>query len=348
MLPEYDFTHGVRGKHHEAYQAGTNVVFLEPDLARVFKDSDSVNLPASVRYVKTGRRGGWWRASKDNGQIHLGWNTVPGDLLLKPDFPKIKQMLKAQGGAAQDFNALRALLDCPSKHVWMTFEDGYMWWCTVRDGATVNPKGESSEEGHFWLFCDRRWSNKSLKGTLLAVADLPGTVTRVAGFRGTVCEPKDWPTVLRIIYDQKDPDATKAAEAREYYKKAVLRTVKRLPPKDFELLIDLILARTGWVRISTLGGKREGSDIEAENLTADEIAFIQVKSSATQKVLNEYVELFKERSDFYSRMIFVVHSPDGDLTPPVDLPTVQLWTGDRVAELVVRLGLGEWVEKRIA
>jgi hypothetical protein len=43
MLPEYDFSHGVRGKHHEAYQAGTNVIFLEPDLAKVFKDSDSVN-----------------------------------------------------------------------------------------------------------------------------------------------------------------------------------------------------------------------------------------------------------------------------------------------------------------
>jgi hypothetical protein len=43
MLPEYDFSNGERGKHHEAYQAGTNVIFLEPDLAQVFKDSDSVN-----------------------------------------------------------------------------------------------------------------------------------------------------------------------------------------------------------------------------------------------------------------------------------------------------------------
>jgi hypothetical protein len=43
ILPEYDFAHGVRGKHHQAYKAGTNVVFLEPDLAQVFKDSDSVN-----------------------------------------------------------------------------------------------------------------------------------------------------------------------------------------------------------------------------------------------------------------------------------------------------------------
>jgi hypothetical protein len=40
---EYDFSGGVRGKHHEAYRKGTNVVFLDPDVARVFKDSESVN-----------------------------------------------------------------------------------------------------------------------------------------------------------------------------------------------------------------------------------------------------------------------------------------------------------------
>jgi hypothetical protein len=43
MLPEYDFSHGVRGKHYEAYRAGTNVVFLEPDVAKAFADSASVN-----------------------------------------------------------------------------------------------------------------------------------------------------------------------------------------------------------------------------------------------------------------------------------------------------------------
>lgn len=43
MRPEYDFSNGVRGKHYEAYQAGTNVVFLDADLAEVFVDSASVN-----------------------------------------------------------------------------------------------------------------------------------------------------------------------------------------------------------------------------------------------------------------------------------------------------------------
>jgi len=43
MLPEYDFSKGVRGKHHQAYKAGTNVVFLDPDVAVAFADSTSVN-----------------------------------------------------------------------------------------------------------------------------------------------------------------------------------------------------------------------------------------------------------------------------------------------------------------
>ncbi len=43
MRPEYDFSHGVRGKHYQAYRAGTNVVFLEPDVAKAFTDSTSVN-----------------------------------------------------------------------------------------------------------------------------------------------------------------------------------------------------------------------------------------------------------------------------------------------------------------
>ena len=43
MLPEYDFSHGIRGKHHQAYRAGTNVVFLDTDVAEAFADSAAVN-----------------------------------------------------------------------------------------------------------------------------------------------------------------------------------------------------------------------------------------------------------------------------------------------------------------
>lgn len=43
MRAEYDFSDAVQGKHHRAYTQGTNVVLLEPDVARVYRDSASVN-----------------------------------------------------------------------------------------------------------------------------------------------------------------------------------------------------------------------------------------------------------------------------------------------------------------
>jgi hypothetical protein len=43
LRPEYDFSAGVRGRHHRAYAKGTNVIFLDPDVAAVFKDSEAVN-----------------------------------------------------------------------------------------------------------------------------------------------------------------------------------------------------------------------------------------------------------------------------------------------------------------
>ena len=43
MLKEYDFRGGVRGKYAKRYAQGTNVIVLEPSIAKVFPDSKSVN-----------------------------------------------------------------------------------------------------------------------------------------------------------------------------------------------------------------------------------------------------------------------------------------------------------------
>jgi hypothetical protein len=43
MKQEYDFSKGVRGKYLMRYQAGSNVVVLDPEIAAVFKDSEAVN-----------------------------------------------------------------------------------------------------------------------------------------------------------------------------------------------------------------------------------------------------------------------------------------------------------------
>lgn len=46
LRPEYDFSKmrgGVRGKYAQRYRAGTNLVKIQPDVAKVFADDDAVN-----------------------------------------------------------------------------------------------------------------------------------------------------------------------------------------------------------------------------------------------------------------------------------------------------------------
>ena len=57
LLPHYDFGGGVRGKYAERYATGTNLVLLDPDVARIFPDSESVNraLRAVGELIKTAK-----------------------------------------------------------------------------------------------------------------------------------------------------------------------------------------------------------------------------------------------------------------------------------------------------
>jgi len=43
MRPEYDFSRGVRGKYYNRYIENTNVVVIEPDVHKRFKNAKAVN-----------------------------------------------------------------------------------------------------------------------------------------------------------------------------------------------------------------------------------------------------------------------------------------------------------------
>lgn len=60
MRAHYDFTGGVRGKYARRYSEGTNVVVLDPDVAREFPNRDVVNetlrAVAQIVQIKERRR----------------------------------------------------------------------------------------------------------------------------------------------------------------------------------------------------------------------------------------------------------------------------------------------------
>ena len=54
MLDEYDFSQGGKGRYFKKYKEGSNVVVLDPDVAKVFRDRRIVNesLRALVKIIK--------------------------------------------------------------------------------------------------------------------------------------------------------------------------------------------------------------------------------------------------------------------------------------------------------
>ena len=57
LRPEYDFSRGIRGKYAMAFAKGSNVVVLEPDVARRFKTSAAVNRALRERISRPRKAG---------------------------------------------------------------------------------------------------------------------------------------------------------------------------------------------------------------------------------------------------------------------------------------------------
>lgn len=110
--------------------------------------------------------------------------------------------------------------------------------------------------------------------------------------------------------------------------------------------MDLVFARSGWHQVSALGGTQKTIDLELEQPTTGERAMVQVKSSATQQVLDDYVGRYVESGRF-DRLFFICHSPVGTIGVP-DSTGVHLWTGADLARRVVQLGLHEWLFEKAA
>jgi hypothetical protein len=72
----------------------------------------------------------------------------------------------------------------------------------------------------------------------------------VAGFRATICKPRAGSEILRIIRNEEDADVKAATLARVAYEETVAKLVAHLGDKDFEVLVDLILSRSGWARLA--------------------------------------------------------------------------------------------------
>ena len=190
------------------------------------------------------------------------------------------------------------------------------------------------------------WSNMDLMGRPLRFGELSTRLTKVASYRQTICQVSEDEHLLRLLKGAESPVLAMARAAKSQMLLATERMIADLHWADFEKMVDLIFARNGWHRVSELGGRQKGLDLEVYEPVLGLRGFVQVKSQADQAVLNRELERYEAGGGF-DHMFFVCHSPKGELKI-LDRPDVHVWARERLADMAVKAGLYDWLLQRSA
>ena len=187
------------------------------------------------------------------------------------------------------------------------------------------------------------WSCFDQNGNPLSIENIDGRITKVQGYRGTICGVELPEYLLRKINGEVQPEIQSTKEALEALKRNIEDLIKGLWWNDFELLVDLIFSQSGWQRISVLGKTEKDIDLDVFSPVSQKRAFVQVKSTTTAEQIQSYREIFSQHHQ-YDEMYFVFHTFSGSLKNlSIDDPRVTLWDISRVAELVINAGLIDWL-----
>ena len=305
---------------------------------------------ATMRYIKLGDSGRWADISLDRGELHFGYGKTPHEIALSGDRDAIKRYLEKAGNdkhktheARQvgDFYSLGA--DC----LWITFARGCLWWTFAAPEVTWLGISPDKTRGERIRKCIGGWRNTDINGKELKTITLSTKLTQLAAYRRTICSVEQGDYLLRRINGVEEPIVAEANKARAALIDVTATAIATLHWADFETLVDMIFARSGWYRASAIGGKQATIDLALEQPTTGEQAAVQVKSKATQAVLDRFLDEI-DKSGSYQRVFFVCHSPKGSLTVPEGRDDVHVWSGRELAATVAKVGLHDWVFEKVA
>jgi hypothetical protein len=307
--------------------------------------------PSKIRYIKLGASGRW-EGALERGTLEWGDATDRHVAALEYDWAAVQLAYVAQGRvpstATGYTNEARAFFEADPAAMWITFAHGRMWWCVAEPGVRANEGGDTSAAAFYRVARDG-WSDRDINGMVLDLDRLSTRLTQLQGYQRTICSLTSDQEALcrRYINAALDPVQTAIASARDELKQHLRTLIQRLTWQDFEQLIDLAFSRTGWVRVSSLGGTMKDVDLVVEQSFTRERMAVQIKSKADQRIVNDYARRLDARSAGERNML-ICHSPAANLTvpPPTKKRRLELMLDGEIADLSINAGLVDWVIAR--
>jgi hypothetical protein len=299
-----------------------------------------------VRYIKLGQQGSWEKECLQKGIIRYGFDSANPErfpLCIGRQWDGLLKSFVKEGrdkGKATDLTKqTRLFFDDDGSTLWITFINQKLYWGHLDKSA---PTPHEDGDG-VWRTVEGGWRSDDRNGEPLTMDSLAGSLTKIAGFRGTSCNVDMADYLIRRINGKKSPEVEHAVVALNNMKSSVLEMIKLLDPGDFETLVDLVFSTSGWRRQGPVGKTQKTLDLDLTLPSTGERAFVQVKSKTTSAELAGYVTKFNEL-DLYGRMFYVYHSGEAN----TDADRVIVVGPDKLAELVLDAGLTNWLIRKVS
>lgn len=300
--------------------------------------------PTAVRFIKLGEKGKWEKQCiEQDGTIRLGYESRQHQESLNRDWTAVRDYwCKARNGdsgaATRDLNQIRDFYELPSTALWITFYNRLLYWCFAAAKVDEFPDGSRIRKA------TDGWSCNSLTDKKLHVENIDGRITKVQGYRGTICSVDLEDYLVRKIRGEVQPEVAEANAAIETLRLKAAQLIRGLWWHDFELLADLIFAQAGWQRVSVIGKTEKDIDLDLLSPVTNRRAFVQVKSRADFAMLQQSISAFRSNQNF-GEMYFVVHTADEQVLNHSE-SGVNVLGLDKLAELTINAGLMNWLLKK--
>lgn len=295
-------------------------------------------------FIKLGKGGEWEADSIASNKIRIGWGNVPISMIDNRNWDSIEGIINSdiedKAAAKRDLNALINILNSYENTVFITFSAGKMYWCTPTSGPIYEDSISKYKK------CNG-WSSVSLKGSSLErelyINRLPGHITKVQRFSGTLCEVKEVNEIKRIINGEKSQVLIDVEVSESILVNSLKNSIENLHWKDLELLVSLIFERCGLQRCSLVGGSTKSIDIEYTNAITNEMVAVQVKSVATIDEFKKYCEYISNNKHL-AKGYFIFHTSALNVNPPRN---IEIWDGLKLAHMTLKSGLIDWITTKL-
>jgi hypothetical protein len=301
--------------------------------------------PSAVKFIKLGKGGEWQHSCIVVDQtIRLGFESNQHQECSDRNWDPVRAfwLVERNGSeteASKDLREIQAFYTLPSTVLWITFHNRLLYWCFAEEVVTELADGSRVRKAI------GGWSCKSLAGETLHIENIDGRVTKVQGYRRTICNVERADYLIRKIEGKPQPEVVEATKAFSALCKKTAALIKGLWWHDFEVLTDLIFTRAGWQRVSVLGKTEKDIDLDLLSPVTSRRAFVQVKSSANYDTFSDSVSFFRN-SGIYDEMYFVVHTINDKRLVAQSVDGVTVLNIEDIAKLAINSGLMTWLIKK--